>query len=1004
MGQAKSSFECPLCGSQQEPDTDPYDCTAFADTDAGSVEGKQPEKVCGDHYTFAPHIDGGTTKTTTGSGNNQPHLLASVAEEPSTSGGDVTTGDNGDAVTSTRDSAARPTSGGGNVDSNHSGGGGGFSSQQRHSVVVLRGSGSRHHPMAGHRVRFEEGSGHGVLPPGGGGSRGSLTVGGLPSNFPQRRESFLYRSDSDFDLSPKSAGSRNSSLTSEQQQQHASTPGDEMIVTPFAQILNSLHNVHKNYMVLTNVPSTRVNRRRSGSSFEKVDTGGQPVHSTTPSPKDDAAALAVVACRARPPSPPALLPAADGSVDVESTPPPTFGLDTPPITLPTTSAPAAAEGPDVNLKMMMETLEELEWCLEQLETIQTHKSVSDMATSKFKRMLNKELSHFAESSKSGNQVSEYISSTFLDKQQDVDLTAVGDDGGRLSESSTGGPGGSTTHLTSGASSSGSSFRLSKKKGSTSSKKSAPMSHITGIRPSKHSKLFNGVVPKYGVHGTNSDLLAECMGSLNCWGMPVFTLAKVTNNRPLTAITFTIFQERGLAKTFKILPTTLVGYLTRIEEHYRREVPYHNSTHAADVTQSSHVLLSMPALDKIFTDLEVLATIFASTIHDVDHPGVTNQYLINTGSELALMYNDESVLESHHLAVAFKLLQEDGLDVFHNLTAKSRQTLRHIVIEIVLATDMNKHMDHIANLKTMVETHKLSGSGVLSLDSYSERVQVLKSLVHCSDLSNPTKPLDLYRRWTDCIMQEFFRQGDLERDQGLDISPMCDRHTATVEKSQVGFIDYIVHPLWETWADLVQPDCQEILDVLEDNREWYRSRIVTSPSDSTAQPAAVAAAAARQDRDSGSSSSRDQPPPSTAQGGHDSRSTSPSLATADELPSIVYRLDAVEPPNAGLIQVESVEETIRHPDMISPTTVPGSPSSRNISVNVTLTVSRRLLVDSDVESSSVDSPPGGSAAGSTVGTPDIAPAAGHAPSRTPPPSPLSLVVGSAASHDMKSTDV
>lgn len=58
------------------------------------------------------------------------------------------------------------------------------------------------------------------------------------------------------------------------------------------------------------------------------------------------------------------------------------------------------------------------------------------------------------------------------------------------------------------------------------------------------------------------------------------------------------------------------------------------------------------------------------------------------------------------------------------------------------------------------------------------------MVHCSDLSNPTKPLDLYRTWVDRVMEEFFRQGDMERQQGLDISPMCDRHTATVEKSQV----------------------------------------------------------------------------------------------------------------------------------------------------------------------------------------------------------------------------
>ena len=61
------------------------------------------------------------------------------------------------------------------------------------------------------------------------------------------------------------------------------------------------------------------------------------------------------------------------------------------------------------------------------------------------------------------------------------------------------------------------------------------------------------------------------------------------------------------------------------------------------------------------------------------------------------------------------------------------------------------------------------------------------MIHCADLSNPTKPLNLYRQWTDRIMQEFFEQGDIERELGLDISPMCDRHTATVEKSQVEWL-------------------------------------------------------------------------------------------------------------------------------------------------------------------------------------------------------------------------
>lgn len=149
----------------------------------------------------------------------------------------------------------------------------------------------------------------------------------------------------------------------------------------------------------------------------------------------------------------------------------------------------------------------------------------------------------------------------------------------------------------------------------------------------------------------------------------------------------------------------------------------------------------------------------------------------------------------------------------------------MVIDMVLSTDMSKHMTLLADLKTMVETKKvagkfpqeslflednwiknLKGSGVLLLDNYTDRIQVLENLVHCADLSNPTKPLPLYRRWVSLLMEEFFLQGDKERAAGMDISPMCDRQNATVEKSQVGFIDYIVHPLVrQTWnsSELLQ---------------------------------------------------------------------------------------------------------------------------------------------------------------------------------------------------------
>ncbi|XP_039533578.1 cAMP-specific 3',5'-cyclic phosphodiesterase 4D isoform X2 [Pimephales promelas] len=547
-------------------------------------------------------------------------------------------------------------------------------------------------------------------------SPGSSRV--LPANFPhsQRRESFLYRSDSDFDLSPK-AMSRNSSTASE-------LHGEDMIVTPFAQVLASLRTVRSNFAVLTH-QQDRVPSKRS--------TGNYP-----PS-----------MCK--------------------------------------TSLPE-----EPFQKLAVETLDELDWCLEQLETLKTRHSVSEMASNKFKRMLNRELTQLSETSKSGNQVSEFISSTFLEKQHDMEIMSPS----------------------------------TKEK----EKKKRLMSQISGVKkPTHSSSVAASSIPRFGISTDQEDLLAKELEDFDKWGVDIFKISKYSGNRPLTVAMYTTFQERDLLKSFKIPVDTFITYMMALEENYHSDVSYHNSIHAADVVQSTNVLLSTPALEAVFTDLEILAAMFASAIHDVDHPGVSNQFLINTNSELALMYNDSSVLENHHLAVGFKLLQEENCDIFQNLTKKQRQSLRKMVIDMVLATDMSKHMNLLADLKTMVETKKVTSLGVLLLDNYSDRIQVLQNMVHCADLSNPTKPLELYRQWTDRIMVEFFTQGDRERDKGMEISPMCDKHNASIEKSQVGFIDYIVHPLWETWADLVHPDAQEILDTLEDNREWYQSMIPHSPT-------------------------------------------------------------------------------------------------------------------------------------------------------------------------------
>ncbi|KRX27470.1 putative 3',5'-cyclic phosphodiesterase pde-4 [Trichinella nelsoni] len=133
--------------------------------------------------------------------------------------------------------------------------------------------------------------------------------------------------------------------------------------------------------------------------------------------------------------------------------------------------------------------------------------------------------------------------------------------------------------------------------------------------------------------------------------------------------------------------------------------------------------------------------------------------------------------------------------------KHRQLFRRIVINTVLVTDMSKHMSLLDDLKTMVETKKVSGPGMPSLEKYSDRIQVLQNMIHIADLSNPAKPIN-------------------STNSGLIVSL---KNTGSIVIGNVGF-DYIVHPLMETWADSVYSEGQSVLDQLEENRDWLFKKL------------------------------------------------------------------------------------------------------------------------------------------------------------------------------------
>ncbi|KAJ3332434.1 hypothetical protein HDU76_000247 [Blyttiomyces sp. JEL0837] len=298
---------------------------------------------------------------------------------------------------------------------------------------------------------------------------------------------------------------------------------------------------------------------------------------------------------------------------------------------------------------------------------------------------------------------------------------------------------------------------------------------------------------------------------------VFKLGELTMGRPLYYLAMHFLYRYGLIEHFNLNETVARAYFTKIEDKYR-PLPYHNSYHAADVLYTVNVLiLSDPALAENFTKLEIFGAFLASAVHDVDHPGVNNNFLVQSSHPLAIFYNDISVLEYHHASKAFEIAQAPETDIFAAFKPEHRKELRKLIIAMVVATDMSKHFEIINKLKSKIST------SALKLDESADRAQVLEIAIKCADLNNPAKPLEQCKKWAFCVLDEFFKQGDRERVLGLPVSIFMDRNDTNIPKCQIGFIDILVSPLFEVWSQCITTDYSRLcMENISLNRQYWDS--------------------------------------------------------------------------------------------------------------------------------------------------------------------------------------
>jgi len=290
-----------------------------------------------------------------------------------------------------------------------------------------------------------------------------------------------------------------------------------------------------------------------------------------------------------------------------------------------------------------------------------------------------------------------------------------------------------------------------------------------------------------------------------------------------------------------------GYFVKtegIDEHIRRE--YHTFTHAMDIVVTTHGLLRGGGA-VFLNEHEQSALVFAALSHDVLHSGVSNAFLINVDHALAKKWGSKSLQErrsaDHTLTLLDKhkvLVAEDGME---ESLKSSIADARRIIEESILWTDMARHKEQMEKVAASLaevnaalqevrkgETGKggatvedvRDGVNVSSILDKETRILLAAFLLHCADISNPSKDWALCERWAVIVMNEFFSQGDVERKLGHQLSMNCDRESVSVSQCQLGFGNYVIRSLLQLLEKLVYTAGTQSLENFEANHKHWEA--------------------------------------------------------------------------------------------------------------------------------------------------------------------------------------
>lgn len=248
-------------------------------------------------------------------------------------------------------------------------------------------------------------------------------------------------------------------------------------------------------------------------------------------------------------------------------------------------------------------------------------------------------------------------------------------------------------------------------------------------------------------------------------------------------------------------------LYEIRDKYKK-VPYHNFSHAVDVSQFVYMSLIKGKLLDSFEPIEIVALFLASICHDISHDGIDSTTMTNCNSALSFSFGILSPLERNHAFIASELLKKTDISQIID-----NQHFWEFFVNVIIATDITRSSEFLTKFN-----NQFIDNGKFDKTNKDHRLLLAQFIVICGNISNCIRPFEFASLMAERINQE--RSSQIEYENNHDYQRKDESNNRKLQEIEVDFIEKTASSLFKAFNIFI-PDIGNIQKILNENTEKWK---------------------------------------------------------------------------------------------------------------------------------------------------------------------------------------